>query len=44
VVTGAGNRMLINSPRLAPRQLVARMAERTMRPAKASQHLEKTPV
>jgi short-subunit dehydrogenase len=44
VVTGAGNRLLINAPRLGPRQFVARMAERTMRPAKASRHLEKTPV
>jgi uncharacterized protein len=43
-VTGAGNRLLINAPRLGPRQFVARMAERTMRPAKASRHLEKTPV
>ena len=30
-----GNRLLINAPRLAPRQFVARMAERTMRPAKS---------
>jgi uncharacterized protein len=44
VVTGAGNRLLINAPRLGPRHFVARMAERTMRPAKASRHLEKTPV
>jgi short-subunit dehydrogenase len=44
VVTGAGNRLLINAPRLAPRQFVTRMAERTMRPAKASRHIERTPV
>jgi uncharacterized protein len=34
VTGGAGNWLLINAPRLAPRQFVARMAERTMRPAK----------
>jgi uncharacterized protein len=34
VTGGAGNWLLTNSPRLAPRQVVARMAERTMRPAK----------
>jgi short-subunit dehydrogenase len=44
VVTGAGNRLLINAPRLAPRQFVTRMAERTMRPAKSSSHAESTPV
>jgi uncharacterized protein len=44
VVTGAGNRLLINAPRLAPRQFVTRMAERTMRPAKSSLHAETTPV
>jgi hypothetical protein len=38
----AANWLLTNSPRLAPRQLVARMAERTMRPAKPSVHTEKT--
>jgi uncharacterized protein len=32
VVTGLGNRLLANSGRVAPRQLVARIAERTMRP------------
>ena len=32
VVPGLGNRLLAGSPRLAPRQLVARMAERTLRP------------
>jgi uncharacterized protein len=40
VVTGAGNRLLINAPRLAPRQFVTRMVERTMRPAKASRQAE----
>lgn len=44
VVTGAGNRLLINAPRLAPRQFVTRMAERTMRPAKSSLHVATTPV
>jgi hypothetical protein len=34
VVTGVGNRLLVNAPRLAPRQFVTRIAERTMRPAK----------
>jgi uncharacterized protein len=42
VTGGAANWLLTNSPRLAPRQLVARMAERTMRPAKPSVHTEKT--
>ncbi len=42
VTGGASNWLLTNSPRLAPRQLVARMAERTMRPAKPSVHTEKT--
>jgi short-subunit dehydrogenase len=32
VIPGLGNRLLASSPRLAPRQLVARMAERTLRP------------
>jgi short-subunit dehydrogenase len=32
VVPGLGNRLLAGSPRLAPRQLVARMAERALRP------------
>jgi short-subunit dehydrogenase len=32
VVPGLGNRLLAGSPRLAPRQVVARMAERTLRP------------
>jgi short-subunit dehydrogenase len=40
VVTGAGNRLLINAPRLAPRQFVTRMVERTMRPAKANRQEE----
>ena len=40
VVTGAGNRLLINAPRLAPRKFVTRMVERTMRPAKAGQQAE----
>jgi uncharacterized protein len=40
VVTGAGNRLLINAPRLAPRQFVTRMVERTMRPAKASRQAQ----
>jgi short-subunit dehydrogenase len=40
VTGGAGNWLLTNSPRLAPRQLVARMAERTMRPAQRSEHPE----
>jgi len=40
VVTGAGNRLLINAPRLAPRQFVTRLVERTMRPAKANRHEE----
>jgi hypothetical protein len=35
--------MLTNSSRLAPRQLVARMAERTMRPKKRGSRAEKTP-
>ncbi len=34
VTGGVGNWLLTNSPRFAPRQLVARVAERTMRPAK----------
>jgi uncharacterized protein len=42
VTGGAGNWLLTNSPRLAPRQLVTRIAERTMRPAKGSAHNEKT--
>ncbi len=42
VTGGAANWLLTNSPRLAPRQLVSRMAERTMRPAKRSVHTEKT--
>jgi uncharacterized protein len=42
VTGGAANWLLTNSPRLAPRQLVARMAERTMRPAKPSAHTEKS--
>jgi uncharacterized protein len=42
VTGGAANWLLTNSPRLAPRQLVARMAERTMRPAKPNVHTEKT--
>jgi short-subunit dehydrogenase len=40
VVTGTGNRLLINAPRLAPRQIVTRMVERTMRPGKASRHAD----
>ena len=40
VTGGAGNWLLTNSPRLAPRQLVARMAERTMRPAQRVEHAE----
>jgi uncharacterized protein len=40
VVTGAGNRLLINAPRLAPRQFVTRMVERTMRPAKAGRQAD----
>jgi short-subunit dehydrogenase len=32
VIPGLSNRLLANSTRLAPRQLVARIAERTMRP------------
>jgi uncharacterized protein len=44
VVTGAGNWLLVNSPRLAPRQLVARIAGRTMRPAGHSRRTEKTKV
>jgi uncharacterized protein len=40
VVTGAGNRLLINAPRLAPRPFVTRMVERTMRPAKAGRQAE----
>lgn len=42
ITGGAGNWLLTNSPRFAPRQLVTRIAERTMRPAKASAHNEKT--
>jgi short-subunit dehydrogenase len=42
VTGGAANWLLTNSPRLAPRQLVVRMAERTMRPAKPSVRTEKT--
>lgn len=36
VTGGAGNWLLANSPRFAPRQLVARMAERTMTPSSRS--------
>jgi uncharacterized protein len=36
VVPGAGNWLLTNSARLAPRAVVARIVERTMRPAKHS--------
>ncbi len=43
-VTGAGNRLLTNAPRLAPRQLVARIAAITMRPANHSQRSEKPKV
>ena len=44
VVTGGlESWMLTNSSRLAPRQLVARMAERTMRPNKRDRQAEKTP-
>ena len=42
VTGGAGNWLLTNSPRLVPRQFVARAAERTMRPAKRSAHQETT--
>jgi hypothetical protein len=43
VVTGGlESWMLTNSSRLAPRQLVARMAERTMRPKKRGRRAEKT--
>ena len=43
VVTGGlESWMLTNSSRLAPRQLVARMAERTMRPKKRDTQAEKT--
>jgi uncharacterized protein len=44
VTGGAGNWLLTNSPRLAPRQIVTRMAERTMRPAQRGEHAEKSPV
>jgi uncharacterized protein len=44
VVPGAGNWLLANSSRLAPRQLVARIAGRTMRPAKGSQRAQAMPV
>jgi short-subunit dehydrogenase len=36
VTGGAGNWLLTNAPRLAPREFVARMAARTMRPARGS--------
>jgi uncharacterized protein len=39
-VTGTGNWLLTNTPRLAPRQLVARIAGITMRPAKHSRRAE----
>ncbi|MCI4675889.1 SDR family NAD(P)-dependent oxidoreductase [Candidatus Mycolicibacterium alkanivorans] len=39
VTGGAGNWLLTNAPRLAPRQFVARMAARTMRPAKSREHV-----
>jgi short-subunit dehydrogenase len=43
VVTGGlESWMLTNSSRLAPRQLVARMAERTMRPNKRDRQRVKT--
>jgi hypothetical protein len=35
--------MLTNSSRLAPRQLVARIAERTMRPKKPGRQVQKAP-
>jgi uncharacterized protein len=44
VTGGAGNWVLTNAPRLAPRQFVARMAGRTMRPAKPREHTEPTRV
>jgi uncharacterized protein len=37
VTGGAGDWLLTNAPRLAPRQFVARMAARTMRPTKHSE-------
>jgi short-subunit dehydrogenase len=42
VTGGVGNWLITNSPRLAPRQLVARMAERTMRPENRSVLAEET--
>jgi uncharacterized protein len=42
VTGGAGNWLLVNSPRLASRQFVTRMAERTMRPAQRNEHAEKS--
>jgi uncharacterized protein len=42
VTGGAGNWVLTNAPRLAPRQFVARMAGRTMRPARQREHTEPT--
>jgi hypothetical protein len=44
VTGGAGNWLLTNAPRLAPRQWVARMAARTMRPANPSEPTQPTRV
>ncbi|HZA11847.1 SDR family oxidoreductase [Mycobacterium sp.] len=44
ITGGAGNWLMINAPRLAPRNVVARIAERTMRPAKPGQHPDATPL
>ena len=42
VTGGAGNWVLTDAPRPAPRQFVARMAGRTMRPAKPREHTKPT--